>query len=127
MMTMTPPKPPSIGSHKRGDVALVLFPNSDLRSAKTRPVLVVQADNLNTGLPQIVVAMISSKIMRANHPCRVLISLATPEGQQTGLLVDSVVMTDNMATVMLSAIPRVIGRLPDMNDVDAALRHTFNL
>jgi mRNA interferase MazF len=40
----------------RGDVVLALFPDSNLRTANTRPVLVVQADNLNTGLPQILVA-----------------------------------------------------------------------
>lgn len=106
---------------------LVLFPNSDLRSAKVRPALVVQADGLNTGLPQLVVAMISSKTMRANHPSRILVSLATPEGRQSGLLVDSVVMTDNIATVALSAISRVIAMLPNMNDVDAGLRHTLGV
>lgn len=39
-------------TYKRGDVVLVLFPNSDLRSAKTRPVVVVQATDLGTGLAQ---------------------------------------------------------------------------
>ncbi len=44
-MTMTVQKP----VYKRGDVVLVLFPNSNLRTAKTRPALVVQADNLQSG------------------------------------------------------------------------------
>jgi mRNA interferase MazF len=35
---------------KRGDVVRVYFPNSDLVSSKRRPALVVQADNLATGL-----------------------------------------------------------------------------
>ena len=122
MTTMTPPSPVC----KRGDVVLVLFPNSNLTSAKPRPALVVQADNLQTGLPQIVVAMVTSRIFRANHPSRVLISLSAPEGKQSGLLSDSVVMTDNLATVIESAINRVIGALP-MESVDAALRHTLNL
>ena len=39
---------------KRGDVILVWFPNSDLKTFKRRPALVVQADNLQTGLPQVV-------------------------------------------------------------------------
>jgi mRNA interferase MazF len=43
---------------RRGDVVLVLYPDSNLRTAKRRPAVVVQADNLNTGLPQIIVAMI---------------------------------------------------------------------
>ena len=58
-------------SYKRGDVVLVLYPNSDLRTAKTRPALMVQADNLQTGLPQVIVAMITSRLFRANHPSRV--------------------------------------------------------
>ena len=60
-------------TYKRGDVVLVLFPNSDLRSAKTRPVVVVQATDLGTGLAQYVVAMISSNVNRANHSSRVLV------------------------------------------------------
>ena len=117
-----PPKPTS----KRGDVVLVLFPHSDLRTAKPRPALVVQADNLQTGLPQVIVAMISSRLFRANHPSRVTVLRSTPEGQQSGLLTDSVVMTDNLATITESAIDRVIGGL-SMTEIDTALRHTLNL
>ncbi len=122
MTTMTPPKP----NFKRGDVVLALFPHSDLRTAKPRPALVVQADNLHTGLAQVIVAMITSRFFRAKHPSRVTILLATPEGRQSGLLTDSVVMSDNLATVTESAIDRVIGSLP-MSRVDTALRHTLGL
>lgn len=111
---------------KHGDVVLVLFPYSDLRIAKLRPALVVQADNLQTGLPQVIVAMIASRLFRANHPSRVTVLLSTPEGQQSGLLTDSVVMTDNLATIAEAAVERVIGTLP-MTDVDTALRHTLGL
>ena len=104
----------------------MLFPHSDLRTAKPRPALVVQADNLQTGLPQVIVAMISSKLFRAHHPSRVTVLRSTPEGQQSGLLTDSVVMTDNLATITESAIDRVIGGL-SMTEVDTALRHTLNL
>jgi mRNA interferase MazF len=58
---------------ERGDVVLVLFPHSDLRTAKRRPALVVQADDLDTGLAQVIVAMITSKTFRAGHASRVLI------------------------------------------------------
>jgi mRNA interferase MazF len=94
--------------------------------AKPRPALVVQADNLQTELPQAIVAMITSKMFRANHPSRVTVLLSTPVGQQSGLLTDSVVMTDNLATIAEPAIDRVIGFLP-MAKVDAALRHTLGL
>lgn len=111
---------------KRGDIALVLFPNSNLSSAKTRPALIVQADDLQTGIPQIIVAMITSQMLRAGHPSRVTILLNSPEGQQSGLLTDSVVMTDNLATIVLTAIYRVIGSLPTL-DIDEALKHTLSL
>ena len=113
-------------NYKRGDVILSRFPDSNLRTAKLRPGLIVQADNLQTSLPQLIVAMITSKMFRANHPSRVTILVSTPEGQQSGLIMDSVVMTDNLATVVESTIERVVGSIP-MEKIDAALRHTLNL
>lgn len=88
---------------KRGNVALVLFPHSDLKTAKPRPALIVQTDNLESDLPQ-VVAMITSRVFRANHPGRVLIKLDSPAGKESGLLTDSVIMTDNLATIAEIAI-----------------------
>jgi mRNA interferase MazF len=35
-------------SYKRGNIVLVLFPDSNLQTAKKRPALIVQADNLQT-------------------------------------------------------------------------------
>lgn len=122
MTTMMRRKP----NYKRGDIVLVRFPDSNLLSTTARPGVIVQADNLQTGLPQVIVAMITTKMFRANHPSRVTILLSNREGQQSGLLRNSVVMTDNLATVAESAIDRVIGRIP-MEKVDAALRHTLNL
>ena len=70
--------------------------------------------------------MLTSRLLRANHLSRVTVLHAAPEGQQSGLLTDSVVMTDNLATIGESAVERVSGTLP-MTDVDAALRHTLKL
>ena len=111
----------------RGDVLPVLFPNSNLRSTKRRPALAVQASNLGTGLSQTVVAMISSNIARAGHPSRVTVSLSSPDGKLTGLLSNSVIMTDNLAPVLDNEIERVIGARPEMGKVDAALRKTLGL
>lgn len=116
------PKP----AYKRGDIILVIFPDSNLRTGKPRPALVIQADDLQTGLAQVIVAMITSRMSRANHPSRVTVSLSTSEGRRSGLLTDSVVMTDNLATIADTEIDRVIGSFP-MAEVDAALRHTLNL
>ena len=111
---------------KRGDVVLVLFPHSDLRTAKLRPALVIQADNLATDLSQVIVCMITSRLFRANYPSRVLIDRSTEQGQASGLLSDSVVMTDNLATIADTEIDRVIGHIP-MDEVAKALRHTLAL
>ena len=70
--------------------------------------------------------MVTSQMFRAGHPSRVTILLNSPEGKQSGLLTDSVVMTDNLTTIVLSAVYRVIGSLP-MQNIDAALKHTLGL
>jgi mRNA interferase MazF len=113
--------------YKRGDVVLVFFPDSNLRTAKRRPALVIQSDNLNTGLPQTIVAMITSNMSRTDHPSRVTLLLNSPQGRQAHILMDSVVMTDNLATVHENEIDRVLGSLDEMSDVEAALRRTLAL
>ena len=112
---------------RRGDVVLVLFPNSDLVTFKRRPALVVQADNLSTSLPQFVIAMITSNEARRGHPSRVFIPLNSPTAKGSGLLTDSIVMTDNLATALDKAIVGKLGQLSDMKPVDAALRATLAL
>lgn len=112
---------------KRGDVFLVRFPRSDQRGWDRRPALVVQADGLATAIPQVVLAMITTNLSRAGHRSRVFLPLASPTGAASGLLADSVIMTDNLATVLEKAIRSVIGTIPDMTDVDTALRHTLAL
>ena len=117
---------PTVENLTRGDVILVLFPNSNLRTAKTRPAVVVQADHLATGLKQLVVAMITSRMDRGGHPSRVVVLRNDPLGKRSGLLKDSVVMADNLATVAESAIDRQIGSLT-MTEIDQALRNTLAL
>lgn len=117
---------PTAGNLKRGDTVLVLFPNSNLRTAKLRPAVVVQADNLNTGIAQVVIAMITSRMDRGGHASRVVIRIRDTSTKASGLLRDSVVMTDNLATVLVTEIDRRIGSLP-MSAVDQALRHTLHL
>ena len=110
---------------RRGDVVLVLFPNSDLKTAKRRPALVLQRDNLDSGLPQTIVAMISSNLSRRGHPSRIFAAVTSTAGRAGGLRLDSVIMTDNVATVFETEIDSVLGRWPDMAAIDAALKHTL--
>jgi mRNA interferase MazF len=85
---------------KRGDVILVPFPNSDLRTSKMRPALVVQSNKIETELNQLVVAMISSNMSRAGRGPRVIIE----SDESTGLLLESVAMTDNLATIRVHQV-----------------------
>ncbi|MGC2238507.1 MAG: type II toxin-antitoxin system PemK/MazF family toxin [Pyrinomonadaceae bacterium] len=116
-------------NYKHGDIVLVLFPDSNLQTAKKRPALIIQADNLQTGLPQVIVAMITSNMKRAGHPSRVTILLNSFEENRSGLQSDSVIVTDNLATVQEKFIYKVIGNLSAIDKANAksALAHTFGL
>ena len=114
---------------KRGQVVRVLFPNSNLRTAKRRPALVIQSDQLQTGLAQTIVAMITSNLANAYQLSRVLVTASSAEGKQAGLRLDSVIMSDNLATILETEIDSVLGTLPahKMLEVATALRHTLEL
>jgi mRNA interferase MazF len=72
-------------NYRRGDVVLVLFPDSNLRTSKRR------------------------------------------SANESGLLMDSVIMTDNLATIHYSEIDRTIGTFTGLKEIDAALRTTLAL
>ena len=112
---------------RRGEIVLVLFPDSNLRTSKRRPALIVQADALGADLQQTVVAMITSNMARAGHPSRVIVRLGAQATEGSGLLMDSIIMTDNLATIHHSEVDQVIGTLGVMTEVDAALRTTLAL
>lgn len=114
-------------NYKRGDIVLILFPNSDLQTFKKRPALIVQADNLKSNLPQVIVAMITSNMARIGHKSRVTILVNSAEGKQSGLQSDSIIATDNLATVQEKFIDKVIGSLPEISKVEIAMAHTFGL
>jgi mRNA interferase MazF len=71
--------------------------------------------------------MITSNMSRAGHPSRVTLLLNSLVGRQTRILMDSVVMTDNLATVRENEIDRTLGTLHDMTEINEALRHTLSL
>ena len=113
--------------YKKGTVLLILFPNSDLVTAKRRPAVVVQSDDLNTELDQVIVAMITSNLSREGHPSRIRINKDSEEGTSAGLLTDSIIMTDNLATVRFLEIERALGALTDKDKIDNALKVTLGM
>ncbi len=71
--------------------------------------------------------MISSNLARRGHQRRVFVGVNSVEGKTAGLRLDSIIMADNLATVLDSEIDSVLGNLPEMKTVDAALKHTLAL
>jgi mRNA interferase MazF len=114
-------------TYKQGDIILVWFPDSNLMTAKKRPAVVLQSNNLQTGLGQLIIGMITSNLMRKGHKSRIFIDIHTEMGQETGLLSDSIIMTDNIATVRLSEIYRRIGTFTELDILKESLKHTFGL
>ena len=124
MLTGTILKWTHMTSYKQGDIVLVWFPNSDLTTLKKRPAIILQADSLNTGLDQVIISMITSNIERKYHKSRIFVDTQTEIGKKTGLLSNSVIMTDNIATVLHSEIYKKIGSLAPQQLKDP-LRNTF--
>jgi mRNA interferase MazF len=113
-------------SYARGDVVLVKFPDSNLITFKRRPALVIQDPLIPTGLSQVILALITSNLLRTGQT-RVRVDAATARGKAMGLLNDSVIVTDNVTTVSTQAVIKTIGKCPIMGLVGAALRKTLGL
>lgn len=113
-------------TYKRGDVVTVRFPNSDLTSYTKRPAIIVQADQIETGIDQKLLALITSNLNRTGTT-RVSVAHNTDLGKQMGLLKDSVVVTDNIATVKNYMIGSKIGHCSDIEAINAALRESLGL
>ena len=113
-------------AYKRGDVILVKFPYSDLVRYKKRPALVVQDETVETGLSQMVVVQITSNLERTGET-RVPVRKDSPEDLAMGLLSDSVIITDHLATVLPREIDKVIGRCNCLPEVETALRRVLGI
>lgn len=114
----------------RGEIILAELPYSDASGSKVRPALVVQNDSNNRRLQDVIVALITSSTARASRePTQLLIEVATPDGQQSGLLHNSAVKCEHLITLHQRLVKRVIGRLPPgtMRQIDDCLRVAIGL
>jgi mRNA-degrading endonuclease toxin of MazEF toxin-antitoxin module len=89
----------------------------------------VQNDANNARLRHTIVAQITTNLRRVGGSTHLLIARATPEGQQAGLLHDSVVSCNNLATVYEDRIDRIVGHLPAalMSRIDECLKAAWGL
>jgi mRNA-degrading endonuclease toxin of MazEF toxin-antitoxin module len=115
---------------QRGAVVLLDHPFSDAKGSKVRPVLVVQADRRNAILDNTIVAMISKNTSRVGvDPTQLLIDIRTPDGQKSGLKLNSAVTCGNLFTVHEDRITRKIGELSAalMQQVDICLKAALDV
>ena len=86
----------------------------------------VQDESIETGLSQRVVVQITSNLDLTGDT-RVLVRKDRPDGQAMGILSDSVIVADQLATVLPREIDKVIGRCTCMLEVEKALRRVLGL
>jgi mRNA interferase MazF len=115
-------------SARRGDVVLAWFPFASGAGSKRRPCVVVQNDLDNAKLTNTIVVQIPSNLARAADKSHFLIDIGSTDGQKSGLLHDSVVSCNNIATIEQSLIDRAIGTLtpPLLTQLDACLKNALD-
>lgn len=113
-------------TYRRGDVLLVRFPNSERVTYGKRPALVVQADGPFPGADRRLVACITSNRSRVGQT-RIVVDKNSATGREMRLLMDSVIVVDDLATVFDDEVDKVMGRCPAMTKVENALKVLFDL
>jgi mRNA interferase MazF len=98
----------------KGKIVVVPFPFTDLSSYKRRPALILHETKYD-----IVVAYISSVVPSVISPEDVIVPQSKPSFVGTGLVSDSVIMLDKLATVEKSLIIRILGEVD--NDLKAEI------
>lgn len=116
-------------SIKCGDVVMARYPFASGMGGKRRPCLIIQNDADNQKLANTVIAQITGNLGRVGDKSHLLVEGATADGQRSGLLHDSVVSCNNLATIEQQLIDQVIGSLAPalMQQVNACLRAALEL
>jgi mRNA interferase MazF len=96
---------------QRGDVVLAWFPNATGVGGKKRPCVVIQNDEDNRKIANTVIAFITSTLSRRGDKSHVYIDVGTPEGKQAGLLHDSIISCNNLATIEQNDVHKIVGSL----------------
>jgi mRNA interferase MazF len=110
-------------------VVLAFYPFASGWGGKRRPGLIVQNDADNARMAATILAQITTNLARAGEPTHLLIEVSTAEGQSSGPLHDSLVSCNNLITVELTRVHKVIGHLPSatMQKIDDCLKAALGL
>jgi len=99
---------------QRGNVVLAWFPHASGTGGKLRPCVVIQNDEDNRKIANTVVVFITSTLARRGDKSHVFVDVATSEGKQTGLMHDSLISCNNLATIEQRLVSKIIGGLAPM-------------
>ena len=108
---------------KRGDIYRAdLDPVIGSEQGGVRPVLIIQNDTGNLHSPTVIVAAITTRNKKPHMPVHVFIT-----AQESGLPMDSVVLTEQVRTLEKSRLTRYLGHLSEeaMTRIDAALARSL--
>ena len=114
---------------RRGDVVLAMYPFASGTGASRRPAVVVQDDRDNARMQNTIIAQVTTNLRRAAEPTHLRIDVGSNDARESGLLHDSVVSCNNLATIHTDRIVRVIGHLSDamLLHLDACLKAALGL
>ncbi|HEY9712558.1 MAG TPA: type II toxin-antitoxin system PemK/MazF family toxin [Chroococcales cyanobacterium] len=113
--------------YRKGDVVLVSFPyttDEGTTQTKRRPAVIISNDYNNSRLDDVLLVPLTSNTTRAGRePTQVVVLMNTPEGQQAGLRLDSVIDCTVIATIPKTLLVNKIGAFPQetMERVDQCL------
>ena len=114
----------------RGDIVILDFPQTPGLPPKRRPAVVVQSDHNNGRLTNSIFAMVTTNVRLAStESTQVLIDVATPDGQLSGLTRTSAVKCENLYTLPHATVLKTIGQLSPtlMQQLDDALKASLAL
>lgn len=92
---------------RQRDIVLVPVPFTDLTSVKRRPVLVLSSDVHNRRSSDVVVAAITSQLLRVGYSVRI----ATGDLEEGALRRDSLILADKIYTLSQRIIVKRFGRI----------------
>ncbi len=116
--------------YRRGDIVLVPWPFSeDPTTTKKRPAVIVQNDRNNTRLSTVIIAQITSTTTTLHEPTQLLLPFNSPVGRAAGILMESVIKCENLATVHQRRVLRRIGTIEGrtLRELDTCLRVSLAL
>jgi len=113
--------------YRKGDVVLVSFPyttDDGQTQTKRRPAVIISNDYNNARLDDVLLVPLTSNTSRSTkEPTQVVITMTSPEGQQGGLRLDSVIDCTVIATIPKTLLVSKIGSFPQevMERIDQCL------